>query len=289
SADTLFLFGAGAVPLGWDAFDALVSLSARTSTRPEMVQLFVRISAEATDPAHPAHDWLTRHYGGLRAWLSDAIDRGIAEGTMKEELPKDATIATASAVRDGRQQQWVCDSTAGAMTDAVRAHLRGLKTLWGLGPPSSRQARAPGDVPWPLPPRLLEDPVQHVPGESPDLPAVGEEAGSREPRSVADRHPVLGVHETAQRDPADGVGLEVPGRSGSVLAHFPRRPGQHRGHHVPADPDVQRRQRPEHAPLRDDQARLLPALPQRGVHRGLVGIEAAAGEGALARVVAHPT
>ncbi|HLQ80441.1 MAG TPA: TetR/AcrR family transcriptional regulator [Brachybacterium sp.] len=137
SEDNLFLFGDGDVPLGWDAFDALVSLSARNSTRPEMVQLFVRISAEATDPAHPAHDWLTRHYGGLRAWLSDAIDRGIAEGTMKEELPKDATIATAIAVLDGLQQQWVSDSTAVAMTGAVRAHVRGLKTLWGLGPASS--------------------------------------------------------------------------------------------------------------------------------------------------------
>ena len=137
SEDNLFLFGDGEVPLGWDAFDALVSLSARNSTRPEMVQLLVRIAAEATDPAHPAHDWLARHYSGLRAWLSDAIDRGIAEGTMKEELPKAATISTAIAVLDGLQQQWVLDSEAVAMTGGVRAYVRGLKMLWGIGPESS--------------------------------------------------------------------------------------------------------------------------------------------------------
>src|SRR5699024_353154 len=129
--------GDGDVPLGWDAFDALVSLSARNSTRPEMVQLFVRISAEATDPAHPAHDWLTRHYGGLRAWLARAIAGGVAEGPMEEGPPKDATVATAIAVLAGLQPQWVSDSTAVAMTGAVRARVRGLKTLWALGPASS--------------------------------------------------------------------------------------------------------------------------------------------------------
>lgn len=136
SEDNLFLFGDGDVPLGWDAFDALVSLSARNSTRPEMVQLFVRISAEATDPQHPAHEWLSRHYGGLTAWLSDAIDRGVAEGTMKEELPKAATVATSIAVLDGLQQQWALDADAVAMTGSVRTYVRGLKTLWGIGPTS---------------------------------------------------------------------------------------------------------------------------------------------------------
>ena len=134
--DNLFLFGDGEVPLGWDAFDALVALSARNATRAEMVRLFVRISAEATDPDHPAHGWLDRHYQGLRAWLADAISHGIAEGTMRQELPVSQTIATSIAVLDGLQQQWVQDPDSVSMTSSVRGYVRGLKTLWGLGPAS---------------------------------------------------------------------------------------------------------------------------------------------------------
>ena len=44
-----------ATPLSRQAFDALTALVARNSTRPELIGLFVLLSAEATDTGHPAH------------------------------------------------------------------------------------------------------------------------------------------------------------------------------------------------------------------------------------------
>lgn len=128
--DSDFLFGAGVTPMGWDAFDSLVALTARNASRPEWVKLFVLISAEGTVPGHPAHDWVTRHYRGMRTWLSDAVREGISRGEIAENAPVDAIATAAIGVLDGAQQQWVLDSHAVPLVQTVREHVEGLKRLW---------------------------------------------------------------------------------------------------------------------------------------------------------------
>ncbi len=128
--DSEFLFGDGTVPLGWDAFDSLVALAARNATRPEWVQLFVRIAAEASVPSHPAHDWVTRHYRSLRKWLTDAVEAGVTAGQIRRDAPAALIAETTIAVLDGVQQQWVVEPQAVAMVDNVREHVRVLKQAW---------------------------------------------------------------------------------------------------------------------------------------------------------------
>ena len=67
-----------------------------------MVQLFVHRAEATIRPIRRTTGWPATTAGCVPG--SDAIDRGIAEGTMKEELPKAATISTAIAVLDGLQQ-----------------------------------------------------------------------------------------------------------------------------------------------------------------------------------------
>jgi len=132
--DREFLFGDGQIPLGWDAFDALVSLAARNITRPEWVAVFVRVSAEATEADHPGHDWLIEHYDGARRWLTDAIVHGMAAGEIAPDAPTALIVGNTIAVQDGLQQQWLLAQNRVQLVQHLRQHVDDLKTAWGMQP-----------------------------------------------------------------------------------------------------------------------------------------------------------
>lgn len=132
--DNEFLFGDGTVPLGWAAFDALIALAARNSTRPEWVAVFVRVSAEAIEPGHPAHDWLRRHYASVRSWLMDAVDHGKATGTIRRDAPAALIVRNTIAVMDGIQQQWLLEPADIVLIDQIQTHIEALKSAWATTP-----------------------------------------------------------------------------------------------------------------------------------------------------------
>jgi AcrR family transcriptional regulator len=117
-------------PLGWAAFDALSALVARNSTRPQLVGLFVRLAAEATEPGHPAHTWLREHYEGIENWLTDAVRTGIERGEFSEDTPVDAVVRTTIAVLDGLQQQWLLKREQMSMVGEFSAFVSTLKARW---------------------------------------------------------------------------------------------------------------------------------------------------------------
>jgi len=121
----------GEAPLGWDAFDALEALVARNSTRPHLVGLYVRVSAEAIEPGHPAHDWLKDRYAGMEAWLTDAI----RTGQVREEIHADAPIAilvhNTIAMVDGLQQQWLLNPERVSMVKEFGGYVAELRARWG--------------------------------------------------------------------------------------------------------------------------------------------------------------
>lgn len=138
--DSEFLFGDGTTPLGWAAFDALTSLVARNSTRPEWVKLFVRVAAEATDAEHPAHEWITHHYQGIRTWLTDAVRHGIDSGEFRPDVPVDLVVTNTIAALDGIQQQWVIAPEQISMVPCISEHLRMLKAAWSAEPPTEQSS-----------------------------------------------------------------------------------------------------------------------------------------------------
>ncbi|GHG54938.1 TetR family transcriptional regulator [Sinomonas cellulolyticus] len=131
--DSEFLFGDGEAPLGWAAFDSLIALVARNSTRPEWIGLFVRISAEASEPKHPAHEWILNHYRSVRTWLARAVEHGKKAGEIIPEAPTDAIVRNTIAVLDGLQQQWVAEPHSLSMVAEMRVYLQGLRSAWGTG------------------------------------------------------------------------------------------------------------------------------------------------------------
>ncbi|WP_020660104.1 TetR/AcrR family transcriptional regulator [Amycolatopsis benzoatilytica] len=128
--DGQFLSSAGEPPLGWAAFDSLAALVARNSTRPHLVGLFVRLSAEAIEPSHPAHEWLKDHYAGIEAWLTDAIRTGQERGEIRADAPVRTIVHTTVAVLDGLQQQWLLNPDRVSMVGEFAAHVETLRQRW---------------------------------------------------------------------------------------------------------------------------------------------------------------
>ncbi|MFC7327447.1 TetR family transcriptional regulator [Marinactinospora rubrisoli] len=131
----------GGRPLGWAAFDALAALTARNSTRPHLVGLFVRLTAEATAPDHPAHDWALDHYAGVHAWLVDAVRAGRERGEMHPGTPPETLARSTIAVMDGLQQQWLLEPERVSMVTEFSGHVAMLRARWGT---AERAVVSPG-------------------------------------------------------------------------------------------------------------------------------------------------
>jgi AcrR family transcriptional regulator len=74
-----------------------------------LVQLAHVLTAEASDPAHPAHDWVSRRQDRVRSGLAKAIRRSVELG----ELPASTDVATLASVVlgvvEGLEAQWLID------------------------------------------------------------------------------------------------------------------------------------------------------------------------------------
>ncbi|GAB2994342.1 TetR/AcrR family transcriptional regulator [Amycolatopsis acidiphila] len=128
--DSKFVAGQGE-PVGWSAFDALTALVARNAARPQLVGLFVRVTAEGTEPGHPAHEWVREHYAGIERFLTEAVRAGQESGEIRADAPVGTLVHTTIAVLDGLQQQWLLDPERISMTDEFRAYVDLLRARWG--------------------------------------------------------------------------------------------------------------------------------------------------------------
>ncbi|WP_337059323.1 TetR/AcrR family transcriptional regulator [Kineococcus sp. G2] len=120
-------------PVGWAAFEGLQRLVAANARDRAWVELFVTISAEAVDPAHPAHEWARDHYAGITAWINAALRAGVAAGEVSPEADVDAITAATVAVMDGLQVQWLHSGAAEgtAMVAGFRAFAESMRARWG--------------------------------------------------------------------------------------------------------------------------------------------------------------
>lgn len=73
--------------------------------RPGLFQLQVTMSAEATDPAHPAHTHFVAHYRRVSEQFCDAIRGAIEAGQVRSDVDVPAMARLIMAVLDGLQLQ----------------------------------------------------------------------------------------------------------------------------------------------------------------------------------------
>ncbi len=87
----------------------MVAFIARNREIPGLVQLYARLSNEASEPGHPAHPYFRERYDQVRAMWTENLTRLQAEGRLSAQVDPATLAVIASALVDGLQTQWTYD------------------------------------------------------------------------------------------------------------------------------------------------------------------------------------
>ncbi|WNM24662.1 TetR/AcrR family transcriptional regulator [Demequina capsici] len=105
---------------------SFLDITERNMNQPGVVELYCTLSAEATTPDHPAHEFFTERYEWVRGLVVGAFERLAAAGSLNDGVdPRSAGIQLISLM-DGLQVQWLLDRSALDMTVEVKRYLDGL-------------------------------------------------------------------------------------------------------------------------------------------------------------------
>ncbi|HEY1826388.1 MAG TPA: TetR/AcrR family transcriptional regulator [Acidimicrobiales bacterium] len=80
-------------------------LMVHNMSAPVELQLFVTMSAEATDPSHPSHTYFLERYRRSRRHFTEVLE----EAKERGEIDPDASGPALVAVLDGLQMQWLLE------------------------------------------------------------------------------------------------------------------------------------------------------------------------------------
>jgi AcrR family transcriptional regulator len=99
-----------------------------------LTRLFVTTASEATDPAHPAHDYFRRRFELMRMNNALAVRASVEAGLVRADVDPDAVGRALVAASDGLKVQWLMDPSFD-LVEHVRGHLeilmRGIVTNSG--------------------------------------------------------------------------------------------------------------------------------------------------------------
>lgn len=85
----------------------MVRLMERGARELDLTRLFTVVIAEATSPAHPAHDWAVKRYENTTEIVADALRGAQARGLLRVEIDVDEVASTLLAAMDGLQLRHV--------------------------------------------------------------------------------------------------------------------------------------------------------------------------------------
>jgi AcrR family transcriptional regulator len=107
----------------------LVKLARYNASVPGVVELYCTLSAEATTPDHPAHEYFVGRYrytvDNLTRSFEHCAERGLLHASIRPESAARATVA----LMDGLQVQWLLDRDSVDMADELEAYLRSIVDL----------------------------------------------------------------------------------------------------------------------------------------------------------------
>ncbi|MDR7158214.1 TetR/AcrR family transcriptional regulator [Arthrobacter sp. BE255] len=106
----------------------LVELTRYNTTIPGLVALYCVLSAEATDPDHPAHEYFQRRYNWVRGTMKDAFAEIQRHGQLRPGIAPPAAARQLAALMDGLQVQWLLDNDSVDMPAEVVAFLEAITT-----------------------------------------------------------------------------------------------------------------------------------------------------------------
>lgn len=113
---------------GMDLLRGLVELTRYNTTIPGLVSLYCVLSAEATDPEHPAHAYFRNRYNWVRGSLTEAFAEMRRVDQLRPGVAPEAAARQLVAVMDGLQVQWLLDNGSVDMPAEVVAFLEAVTT-----------------------------------------------------------------------------------------------------------------------------------------------------------------
>lgn len=100
--------------------EAVARTGGHNARQPGLVDLFVTLSAAASDPVHPAHAFFKRRYTDLSARIQEGLDQGRQHKQIRGDVDPELMARLLLAVSDGIQLQWLLDPSID-MTALVEA------------------------------------------------------------------------------------------------------------------------------------------------------------------------
>ncbi|MFI8946982.1 TetR/AcrR family transcriptional regulator [Streptomyces sp. NPDC053750] len=114
-----------------ERLNRLVAVVGRNSRTPGLVALYAKLSAEASEPGHPARAYFVKRYRVLRAEIGALLGELFASSEPPVAADPHAVAQQLLALMDGLQTQWLLEPAAVPMEERV------WEFLWnyGLAPP----------------------------------------------------------------------------------------------------------------------------------------------------------
>jgi hypothetical protein len=113
---------------GMDTLNGIVRLVHNNTTVPGLVALHCVLSAESTDPTHPAHGYFQRRYEWVRNVGSQAFSDLERRGSLQPGVAPAVASRQLVALMDGLQLQWLLDNDSVDMAAELKAFLRAITT-----------------------------------------------------------------------------------------------------------------------------------------------------------------
>ncbi len=98
-----------AVDSAHDPLVGMTAVIAENTRHRELVQLFVVVSAEATDESHPAHEYFRHRSHVVIGLMRTGLEQAVEQGLLRPELDLDQVARQCQALMYGLQVQWLFD------------------------------------------------------------------------------------------------------------------------------------------------------------------------------------
>jgi len=135
---------------GLNRVRGLVRMVEYNASVPGLVELYCVLSAEATTPEHPAHDYFVDRYRWVVGYTRAALEAMKAGGQTPADLDPASAARTIVALMDGLQVQWLLDRGSVDMADELRRYLGCIlpgTDLSGAEEPEAGESRAGTEEP----------------------------------------------------------------------------------------------------------------------------------------------
>lgn len=114
-----------------ESLRGLITLARYNASVPGVVELYCTLSAEATTPDHPAHEYFVGRYRFTVDNLTESFERCRERGLLKEGVRPESAARATVALMDGLQVQWLLDRDSVDMAEELEAYLRSVVDLDG--------------------------------------------------------------------------------------------------------------------------------------------------------------